>query len=250
MFMRFVQVRVKPETSAELPRLYNEKIIPALQQTTGCLYASLIQSIDHPDESISLTLWDSPEHAEAYEQSGMFQRLMLETAPYLSDSSEWKIQLSKDLTLEYVPVPEEPIVKSYKVTATAGNRMLATEHLNRLYVRIVSARIQPDKIEELAQLYASEILPVLRAVPGCRYAFLTEGVENEAMSISIWNTKQDADAYEASGLFDRLTKKVQHTFTDVYQWKMAVEKHSSSQVSTSDDLTVQGYNVITGKSFR
>jgi heme-degrading monooxygenase HmoA len=250
MFMRLVQLRVKPETSSELPRLYNERIIPALQQTTGCLYASLIQSVDRPDESISLTLWNSPEHAEAYEQGGIFQKLMLETAPYLSDSSEWKIQLSKDLTLEYVPVREEPIVKSYKITATAGNRTLADEHSNRLHVRIVSARIQPDRFKEFARLYAGDILPLLRTVPGCRYAFLTEGMENEVMSISIWNTKQDADAYEASGLFDRLTKKVQHTFTDVYQWKMAVEKHSSSQVSTSDDLIVQGYNVVTGKSFR
>ena len=100
MFMRLLQVKVKPETSGDLPRIYNEKIIPALQQTIGCLYASLIQSVDHPDESISMTLWDTPDHAEAYEQGGLFQRLLHEAEPYLAETSEWKIQLSQDFTLE------------------------------------------------------------------------------------------------------------------------------------------------------
>jgi heme-degrading monooxygenase HmoA len=250
MFMRLVQVKVKPETLAAIPKLYNERIIPVLRQTPGCLFAGLIRSNDRPEESISLTLWDTPEHAEEYERSGLFQKLLHEAEPYLADASEWKIQLSKDLTLEFAPVHEEPVVKSYNIAAAAGEPAVSAEQGSRLYVRIVSVHLQPGKTEVFARLYASTILPTLQSVPGCRYAFLTEGIENEVLSISIWNTKQDADAYEVSGLFDRLTKKVQHTFTDIYQWKMAVEKHSSSQVSTSDDLIVQGYNVVTGKSFR
>jgi quinol monooxygenase YgiN len=185
MFMRLVQVKVKPETLAAIPKLYNERIIPVLRQTPGCLFAGLIRSNDRPEESISLTLWDTPEHAEEYERSGLFQKLLHDAKPYLADASEWRIQLSKDLTLEYAPVQEEPVVKSYNVAASSGDPELTPEHTPQMFVRIVSARLQPGKTEEFARLYAGEILPTLRRVPGCRYAFLTEGIENEVLSISI-----------------------------------------------------------------
>jgi heme-degrading monooxygenase HmoA len=88
-------------------------------------------------------------------------------------------------------------------------------------------------------------------VQGCRYAFLTEGVEerNEVISLTIWDSKQAADVYESSGLFRKLTKKVQHTFSELYQWKMAAERRSSVQVTTTEDLNVKGYHVVSGKTF-
>jgi heme-degrading monooxygenase HmoA len=252
MFMRLVQVKVKSETADQLPLLYSEKIIPALQGIRGCLYASLIKSVSHPDESISMTLWDTLEHAEAYEQGGLFQKLMNEITPYLSDSSEWKIQLAKDFTWEYTPSSEEPVVKSYRVTtAIPGHPGMADPDL-ALYVRILSVRLKTGRTEEFARLYSSEILPVLHNVKGCRYAFLTEGVEerNEVISVTIWDSKDAADVYESSGLFRKLTRKVHHTFSELYQWKLAVEKRSGAQVSTTDDLTVAGYNVVSGRMFQ
>lgn len=252
MFMRLVQVKVKSDTADHLPALYAEKIIPALQQTPGCLYASLIKSDGRPEESISMTLWDTLEHAEAYEEGGLFQKMMNEVTPYLSDSSEWKIQLAKDFTWEYVPAQEEPVVKSFKVTASeSGNPPMNGEN-TPWYIRILSVRLKPGKTEEFARLYNTEILPVLHQVEGCRYAFLTEGVEerNEVLSVTIWDRKEAADVYEATGLFRKLTRKVQHTFSELYQWKLSVEKRSAVQVASSEDLSVSGYNVVTGKRFQ
>jgi quinol monooxygenase YgiN len=252
MFMRMVQVKIRPELAAELPLLYAKTIIPALQKTEGCLYASLIKSSHHPDESISMTLWDSLDHAEAYEKSGHFQKLMNEVNPYLSDSSEWKIQLARDFTWEYVPTREEPVVKSYKVTTSFPEPPASTVPNSPMYIRILSVRLKPGKLEEFATLYNAEILPVLRGVAGCRYAFLTEGVEerNEVISVTIWDRKEAADVYETSGLFTKLTRKVSHTFSELYQWKLSVEKRSSTQVSTTEDLNVNGYNVVAGTAFR
>lgn len=133
MFMRMVQVKLKPEAAKEVPGLYASTIVPTLQRTPGCLHASLIRSVARPDESISLTLWDSLEHADAYEQSGVFQSLLQQVAPYLADSSEWKIQ---------------------------------------------------------------------------------------------------------------------HTFSELYQWKMAMERIPGAQVTTSEDLTIGGYNLVSGKTFQ
>ena len=252
MFMRLVQVKVKPESAAQMPVIYAEKIVPALQQTPGCLYASLIKSVSRPDEAISMTLWDTMEHAEAYEKGGLFQRLLNEISPHLSDSSEWKIQLSKDFTLEYAPVREEPVIKSYRVTTPTTKQPLIGDPSTALYVRIVSINIKPGMLEEFARRYNTEILPVLHQVEGCIYAFLTEGIQerNEIISVTIWGNKGAADVYEASGLFSKLTKKVQHTFSELYQWKMAVEKRSSVQVSTTEDLSVSGYDVVSGNTFR
>jgi heme-degrading monooxygenase HmoA len=252
MFMRLVQIKVKAETADQLPLLYSEKIIPTLQQIPGCLYASLIKSTQNPDEAISMTLWDSLDHAEAYERGGVFQKLMNETSPLLSDSSEWRIQLAKDFSWEYVPSHEEPVVKSYKVATSFPSPPSAGDSNTPLYVRILSVRLKPGKLEEFAALYNAEILPMLYKVEGCRYAFLTEGVEerNEVISITIWDRKEAADVYEESGLFKKLTRKVQHTFSELYQWKLSVEKRASVKVSSTEDLNVSGYNVVSGRRFQ
>jgi heme-degrading monooxygenase HmoA len=250
MFMRLVQVKVKSESLDIVAGLYAERIVPVLQKTPGCIYASLIRSTSNPDESISLTLWETANDADTYEQSGSFQRLMAEARPHLSDSSEWKIQLSKDLTLEYAPVSEEPVVRSYNVTTPSTNKLPKAEK-GPLYIRILSIKLQPGKTEEFAKIYQAEILPVLRSVQGCRYAFLTEGVEerNEVISLTIWDSKDAADVYESSGLFRKLTRKVQHTFSELYQWKLSAERRSSVQVTTTEDLNVKGYHVVSGKTF-
>lgn len=250
MFMRLVQVKVKPESSENLAGLYAQRIVPVLQKTPGCIYASLIRSTANPDESISLTLWETTHDADVYEQSGTFQRLIAEAQPYFSDSSEWKIQLSKDLTLEYTPVSEDPVIRSYTETTPSAERLPVAE-VGRLFIRILSVKLQPGKTEEFAKIYHAEILPVLRSVQGCRYAFLTEGVEerNEVISLTIWDSQEAADVYESSGLFRKLTRKVQHTFSELYQWKMAAERRSSVQVTTTEDMKVKGYHVVSGKTF-
>ena len=251
MFMRLVQVKVKPESASQIPTFYAQKIVPALQQTPGCLYASLIKSVSRPDEAISMTLWDTIEHAESYEKGGLFQRLLNEMGEYLSDSSEWKIQLSKDLTLEYSPVPDEPVIKSYRVTTDMKEQVPLADASLPLYVRIVSINLKPGMVEEFARLYNTEILPVLHNVQGCHYAFLTEGIpeRNEVISVTIWDSRDAADVYETSGIFNRLTRRVQHTFSELYQWKLAVEKRSSVQVTSTQDLSVSGYNVVSGTVF-
>jgi heme-degrading monooxygenase HmoA len=252
MFMRLVQVKVRSEMAGQLPLLYAKTIIPALQQTPGCLYASLIKSTHHPDESISMTLWDSLDHAEAYAQNGLFQKLMNEAALLFSDSSEWKIQLARDFTWEYVPSHEEPVVKSYRVTTSFPDPPSSVDMQGPMYVRILSVRVKSGKLEEFAALYNAEILPVLHNVAGCRYAFLTEGVEerDEILSVTIWDRKEAADVYENSGLFRKLTRKVQHTFSELYQWKLSVEKNSTAQISAIEDLNVNGYNVVSGRLFQ
>lgn len=251
MYMRVWQARVNPERWSEIRQVYEEKVIASLQNVNGCLFASLMQNESHPDECMSMTLWAEQTQADAYGKSGLFQSLVDEFRPFLADSAEWRIQLSKDLTVKYEPVPEESTVKSYSVAAQAKEPVGGGGRPQSMYVRIVSPKIRPGKMEEFKRIYAQEILPVLREVKGCRYAYLTEGAKdkNEIISVTIWDTPQDVENYETGGIFEKLREKVTHTFSELYQWKMKLEKDTGKPVVTSDDMTVRHYHVVTGKSF-
>ena len=252
MYLRLVHVKVKTDMLSVIPQAYDENIIPSLRGTPGCLYAGLILSESHKDECISMTLWDTQEHAEEYEKSGQFDKLLEKAKPYLSDSSVWKIQLSEEMKLEYRPVTEEAVVKSYALAAEPDAEIPDGDETHSMYLRIVSFIVKPGKMDELRQIYADEIIPALQSVTGCRYANLTESMEekNEAISLTIWNSKQDSDAYEASGLFSEMTDKIKHTLSDLYQWKMALEKQSGRKIATSEDMAIGHYNIVTGKRLR
>lgn len=250
MYMRFVQRTYKPDYLHDLQQTYDDFIIPKLKQTNGCLCACLVKNEVH-QEAISITLWDSQENAEAYEKSGLFAELFAQLKPFLEDSSEWKIQLSEDFQLEYEPVSEEPVVKSFSSLAHIDVKLPIHKEEQKLYLRILSLIIQPGKMADLLTIYTDEILPVLKTTKGCRYAFFTESIENknEALSVTIWNSQEDAVNYEQSGVFRELLEKVKHTLSTLYQWKMVLEKKSPKPIVTSDDLKIETYSVVTGRTF-
>ncbi len=248
MYMRLVQARYMPASVSIIRKIYDEKIIPELRKMNGCLFACLIRSETQPDEGVSFTLWDSQESAESYVKSGAFQSLLAELKPYMSDSSEWKVELTKDLKVEYKPVPDEPVIKSYRTLIESSNEISGRE---AMYMRILSLNIQPGKFDDFQEIYTNEIIPVLKKVKGCRYVYLTGSDDNpnEAISITIWDSREDAEKYE-KGLFTGLMEKVNPTLSNLYQWKMALEQDQNWQVKTSDDIYVKHYNVVSGMGFK
>lgn len=251
MHMRMLQVTVNPDKVLELQEMYEHKVIPRLQQTPGCLYVGLTKSVRDAYEYISLTLWESPQHAEAYETSGVFAELLKGAEPYLAGTSEWRLHLSKDNVLEYEPVPAVPVVQAYSIAEKRASAIIPKRRVSPLFVRIVSAHIRPGMIEEFKRVYRDEVIPILRAAEGCLYAALTENANDaeHPISLTIWNSVHDAELYEASGAFKSLTEKVAYTFSGVYQWKMQLEKQTRVHSTTSDDMSVEGYQIITGRNF-
>jgi len=252
MHLRLIQSKFKPQYLPIIRRIYDTKIIPELKKMPGCLCVCLVKSDFHQDEGISLSLWDSQEHAEAYAKSGLYEKFLSEIKPYLSDSSEWKIHLSEELTLEYQPVQEEPVLKAYTTLAQDHDKIPLKEDVSLMCVRILSLKIQTGKMDEFNKIYDETILPALNKVKGCRYAFVTGNAEDpdEALCLTLWDSKQDAIQFESSGLFDQLIDQVRHTLSALFQWKMGLEKDSSQKVVTSDDMSVKYYKMVTGKSFK
>lgn len=251
MYMRFVHLRVKPEMMAAFETFYEDRVAPTLHEIKGCLFASLIQSAAHADECISMTLWNAPEDALAYEQSGQYDALLKENEPYLSDSSEWRIQLSDDLTLEYKPVKEPPVVQAFPVASASADAAPTEAEPSKMYLRIVSAKIQSGKFEALKKVYTDEVIPALLATDGCRSAYLVGDMrdENEALSVTLWDSKEQADDYGKSGRYAQMVEKVAPMLSSLFQWKMALDPSQQATVATSDDMTVEGYHVVTGESF-
>jgi heme-degrading monooxygenase HmoA len=248
MFMRFVRVEVKQAKIRDFRQFYKDRILAALKETDGCLFATLVQQTVRPDDFISLTLWDSPGAAEAYEQSGLFQKLTDEAGPYLSGSTEWKARLSEELTYEYEEEAKGPLVEAFRVKSGDRKSLPDKEQTPRLYVRLVAAKIKQGKTKELEERYQEEILPALQSVEGFRGGFLVEGFQNpgNCVSITIWDREEDAIRYELSGLFEELAGKVSDLLSSTHQWRMSLTSTARADKAVRDDLTVTGYHVVAG----
>jgi heme-degrading monooxygenase HmoA len=251
MFMRFIYLKIKPEFTDVLPSFYNKMILPELQKISGCLFGGLVKKSENPQDYVSVTIWDSLERAEVYEKSESYRKTRDRIRPYLAESSAWEIHLSDDLQLQYDSGVEDPVIREYRVTAQQQSDEEPQLADTPLYVRLVSLKIQKGKLDEFRQLFSKEIVPVLQRTGGCRYIYLTESLQDddEIVSITVWDSKQEADAYEQSGQFEDLVQKVKHTFSQVYQWKMQLEKKSPGKIKTSEDMKIEYYGLVSGRRF-
>jgi heme-degrading monooxygenase HmoA len=76
MFARVAWGKVKPGTWEEYEQLYRDEILPNTRGVRGLVFRELLRGADDPDEGISLTLWQSREDLDAYEQSEVYNRIV------------------------------------------------------------------------------------------------------------------------------------------------------------------------------
>jgi quinol monooxygenase YgiN len=247
MYMRLVQFDVIEGATDPLRYFYETRVLPEFEAARGCRYAALAQSIHNPSQCLSLTIWESAETEQAYDRQGTFQVLMEEMRPYRLDSSDFTIQLSENLTLEYVPIPSEPVVKAFPVAGQSD----AADELSAPWLRIASLKILPGKMDEFKKIYIERAIPALRSVKGCRYVYLLESDDrrNELLSVTRWDSKEDAEAYEQSGRFQQLLETQKHLLSGLYQWKQSLGREQAGHSATSEDVMVEQYAVLTGRSF-
>ena len=251
MYMRLLQLMVNPDFDMQFQHFYRYTVIPELKNMEGCRLVNLIKSNNKPGEFISLTLWEKQEQAEHFVKSDIYKKLSDDVKPFLSQSNEWKIELSENLQLEYNPSSTPTKLNDYVVALQTSSDSSSIKEANDLFVRIVSTKVQKGKEKEFKQIYSSEIIPTLKASKGCLHAFLNENLQetDEFLSVTIWKCKADSDEYENSGKFDELTNKVKHTFSHFYLWKMALEHETNGKIQTSEDMKVDHYTMVAGKSF-
>lgn len=252
MFMRILALRLNPDHINEFKNFYEETVEPRLQSVDGCLFASLIKSKPEMEEFISLTFWKSQQQAENYENSDVFKELVDQAQPFLADSgNEWKIQLSENMEIQYSHETEEPEIKKYNVEVQNGKDDSLVKDSDKMFLRIVSLKIEDGKMDEFKKLYADVVIPAFKKANGCRNAFLTHSVneENDFISVSVWDNKSLAVVYESGEEYKKMIDKVKHTFSHFYLWRMSLEQGHNRTIKSTDDMKVGHYDVVTGKSF-
>jgi hypothetical protein len=69
-----------------------------------------------------------------------------------------------------------------------------------MFARHVTLKLKTDSIGRLPEIIENEILPLLRLQKGFRDEITLVNVErSEAVGISLWDTKEDAEAYNKTG---------------------------------------------------
>lgn len=250
MYLRLVQMDVDPLREGEFTAMYADRIFPALERTAGCLYAALVVNARKRARAVSVSLWESKDDAGAYEQSGLYRELLDLCRPFFSESTTWELRLSVDMRLEHVAVKAEPVIRAYVGAAEHGTERSGRKVPNA-FLRIVSMLVQPGQAEELTRLYRERVMVELRNEPGCCSIQLAESVSDprEFISFTIWESRQAAEQYEASGRFAELSRVLQPTLSALYRWKLHQQGEPGITTLTSEDMSLEAYVVLTARSF-
>lgn len=251
MVVRFVRLRVGPGTAWQFRSFYEGRILTALQETPGCLFAGLLEPADAAgDEWISMTVWSGAAAADAYEASGLYDRLLDESDPYLADATEWRADLAGARVGGRPPLPD-PEVEAFPV-AVSRVEPVPDPGSARLYLRIVELRVEPTRLDDLRRRYREVVLPGLMETPGCRAVFLLEGARggSQALSVSLWESEEDAVRYESGGRFDELIAHLREFLSGLYQWKLSLSSSGERRPVEGRDLEVRGYQILAGRQLR
>jgi quinol monooxygenase YgiN len=244
MYMRLVHLQVKPGKRRELREFYERRVMPALAEIPGCLYAILLEGRERADDWLSCTFWPSWDQAEAYEKSGLSERMIRESEEFLERAVDWKVELTRDMSVEGRAEKRRFEVEGYNL----GNETPPQQADKMMYVRIVSIKVATDKIDEFRKRYNELVQPQLQEEADCLFAFLSEEMQDShhMLSVSIWRSEQAAIKFELSGKVEALTRRMRDTFSHDYQWKMALAPSTVTPGSTPDEPEVRGYEIVTG----
>ena len=81
-----------------------------------------------------------------------------------------------------------------------------------MYARNVSTKLRPNMLNEFNKTFEQEVLPMLRKQKGFKdeIAFFIPDANN-VVAISLWNSKDEAEAYNKAG-YSEILKLLSRTF--------------------------------------
>ncbi len=83
-----------------------------------------------------------------------------------------------------------------------------------MFARLSITQIKIDKIDEAIKLFEDSVLPAAKSQKGFRRAYLlTDNKTGKGVSISLWDSEEDAIANEQSGYYQEQIGKFKDLFT-------------------------------------
>jgi heme-degrading monooxygenase HmoA len=267
LFLRFLRLVVREGAEPAFQAFYRGRVIPALSETPGCLFAGLLTPW-RSDEHRSLTLWRSAEDACAYEEGGLYQALLRESMPYLSSRTVWRQRASRtgsSESAETIPprrdrdsaetlAPRAADLESmreippegYLVTDEAIRERLAAS-TRPLFVRVVAVHVRREQRAEFDRQYVAQVRPAMVGAPGCVGAFLAESTRdpNQALSISVWDREESATRFEMTAEYERLRRMVRETLSPLAPWQLELGVPSGERAAGEG---VASYRLVHGRA--
>ncbi len=83
-----------------------------------------------------------------------------------------------------------------------------------MWMRLAFVKVLPGKTDELRKVYYEEIESGVKSQRGNLDTFLLESTdaEDEIISLTSWESKEDAEAYGSSASYAEMVNKVKHVF--------------------------------------
>ena len=84
-----------------------------------------------------------------------------------------------------------------------------------MFVRLTYVNFLPDKLDEAKRIYNSEIIPVVKQQKGNLDCRLLEPVDKaeDYISMTVWDSREDADAYQSSGVYKQQVDRIRSSFS-------------------------------------
>jgi heme-degrading monooxygenase HmoA len=211
---------------------YGRNVLSALRTTQGCVFASHLQNTANPQECISLTIWDSAKESNDYEASGLYEQLVDSLRPFFVESNEWKLELSKDLSLEYTPIQVEPTIERFH-QSVAGSEQISRLKAKPFAVQMITLSVQEEQVDAFERIFASEIHPKFKLHKGFIDLILLRK-EREFHILSFWDETVDLESSRSPQSVHQLLESIYTVLPDFVRWRMTHQSAAQTSASTED----------------
>ena len=83
-----------------------------------------------------------------------------------------------------------------------------------MFARLTVVQVNIDKLDETTKIYKEDVIPAAKSQKGYRGAYLlTDRKTGKGISISLWDSEEDAIANEQSGYYQASVGKFKDFFT-------------------------------------
>ncbi len=99
-----------------------------------------------------------------------------------------------------------------------------------MFIRMTFVRFKPGTMPDVQALYNDVVIPKMKEQPGLRFVhFLEQADDRDAgISIAAWDTSQDAERYERTGIYPQLLAQFEQGYA-------AAPELRSYEVTVSSD---------------
>ncbi len=97
MIVRLFHFAVSPDKVEAIKKFHNAEAMPVVRSQKGNLDCKLLEPVNKDDDYISMTTWDNRENADAYQNAGVYKKLVERARPLFKSDPVLKVYKTEDI---------------------------------------------------------------------------------------------------------------------------------------------------------